>query len=171
MECVALAVTGLGIQDIILGLTWLHEHNPEVNWQLGDMTMSCCPNHCRTCLNEVNAERNILFIEAASIQTCRMGLLPSPDIDMDIPDLVDDFEDKDKEPYVGKDAHEDGDCIFLAMIPCKAEFVRATSNVSQRLAEAFHKNTQPKSFSDSVPTHLHDFEDLFAKSLFDQLPD
>ena len=55
-ECAMFAVTGLGNQNIILGLTWLHEHNPKVNWQLGDMTMSHCPNHCRTCLNEVNTE-------------------------------------------------------------------------------------------------------------------
>ena len=60
-----------------------------------------------------------------------MGPLPSPDINMDIPDLMDDFEDKDKEPYVGKDALEDGDRIFVATIPCEAEFVWATSNVLQ----------------------------------------
>jgi len=38
------------------------------------------------------------------------------------------------------------------------------------LAEAFHKNTEPKTFCDSVPTHLHNFEDVFAKSSFDALP-
>jgi hypothetical protein len=35
----------------------------------------------------------------------------------------------------------------------------------------FHKNSKPKSFHKSIPTHFHDFEDLFAKSLFDCLPD
>jgi len=34
----------------------------------------------------------------------------------------------------------------------------------------FHKNTKPKTFCDSVLTHLHDFEDMFAKSSFDALP-
>jgi len=38
------------------------------------------------------------------------------------------------------------------------------------LAEAFHKNTKPKTFCDSVLTHLHDFEDVFTKSSFDALP-
>jgi hypothetical protein len=28
---------GLGKQDIILGLTWLCEHNPEVNWQSNEV--------------------------------------------------------------------------------------------------------------------------------------
>ena len=90
---------------------------------------------------------------------------------MDIPDLVDDSDNEDDEPYVGEDALKDGDCVFTATVPCKAEFVWATSNVLQRLAEAFHKNTQPKSFGESVPTYLHDFKDLFAKLSFDQLLD
>jgi DUF917 family protein len=92
--------------------------------------------------------------------------MPSVDIDMeDIPDLapVSDDEENDDEPYVGEDALKDGDHVFVATIPCKAEFIRAMSNVSQCLAEAFHKNLQPKSFAESVPTHFHNFEDLFAK--------
>jgi hypothetical protein len=30
---------------------------------------------------------------------------------------------------------------------------------------------KPKSFTEAVPTHLHDFKDLFLKASFDQLPD
>jgi hypothetical protein len=50
-------------------------------------------------------------------------------------------------------------------------FVHATSTVSTRLAEAFAKNSQTKSFRDVVPDHLHDFEDLFSKASFDSLPE
>lgn len=66
---------------------------------------------------------------------------------------------------------EEGDYIFIATIPCKAEFIQATSNISQQLVEVFHKNTEPKLLHESVPTHFHDFEDLFLKSLFDCLLD
>ena len=90
---------------------------------------------------------------------------------MDIPDLVDDSDNEDDKLYVREDAFKDGNQVFAVTIPCKAEFVWATSNVSQQLAKAFHKNAQPKMFGESVPTHLHDFEDLFAKLSFDQLPD
>jgi hypothetical protein len=52
--------------------------------------------------------------------------MPSADIDMeDIPNLApdsDDGEDND-EQYVGEDALEDGDRVFVATIPCKAEFI------------------------------------------------
>jgi hypothetical protein len=72
---------------------------------------------------------------------------------------------------VGEEVLKDDDHIFVATIPCEAEFIRATSNILQWLAKAFHKNSEPKSFHKSVPTHFHDFEDLFAKSSFDHLPD
>src|SRR6202789_2338328 len=123
--------------------------------------------------------------------------MPSIDIDMqdvpdvevdddsDVPDLADVHDDDDPddprecdddgdetgEPLADEDALEDGDRVFMATIPCEAEFIRATSNISQKLAEAFHKNTPKSSFHESVPTHLHDFEDLFSKASFDRLPD
>ena len=66
---------------------------------------------------------------------------------------------------------EEGDHVFIATIPCKVEFIWVTLNILQWLAEAFHKNSKLKSLHDSVPTHLHNFKNLFLKSLFDHLPD
>jgi len=44
------SVTGLGKQNMILGHTWLKEHNPEVNWQTGKVEMSrCSPRCCNGC--------------------------------------------------------------------------------------------------------------------------
>ena len=103
--------------------------------------MSHCPNHCRTCQNETNAEQKLAASEAASIHMCRAGPLPTADLDMeDVPDLVFEDDDEDEEPYISEDVFEEGDRLFMTTIPCEAEFVRATSNISQRLAEAFHKN-------------------------------
>ncbi|KNZ73012.1 hypothetical protein J132_01449 [Termitomyces sp. J132] len=28
---------------MILGFTWLHKHNPEIDWTKGEVKMSCCP--------------------------------------------------------------------------------------------------------------------------------
>jgi hypothetical protein len=39
-ECTQLAVTRLGKQSLILGYNWLHNHNPEINWQTKDIKMS-----------------------------------------------------------------------------------------------------------------------------------
>jgi hypothetical protein len=51
------AVTSLENQDLNLGYTWLHEHNPEVDWQTNTAKMSHCPAKCRTCTEEVKAEK------------------------------------------------------------------------------------------------------------------
>jgi hypothetical protein len=95
----------------------------------------------------------------------------------DIPDFETDLEeeedeqDREEKPYEGDDQLEEGDRLFATTIPCEAEFIQATLNISQRLAEAFHNNSEPKSFHESVPTHLHGFEDVFLKASFDRLPD
>src|SRR6266536_1210563 len=52
------------------------------------------------------------------------------------------------------------------------EHIRAYSMISTRLAEAWHKqNDIPKTIPELVPQYLHDFEDVFAKSSFDSLPE
>jgi hypothetical protein len=99
--------------------------------------------------------------------------MPSPDVKMDdIPDFMDlDDEDDDEETQEHTPALdeqlEEGDRLFATSVPCEAEFIRATSNISQQLAEAFHKNSQPTSFHESIPSHLHDFKDVFMKASFD----
>ena len=79
---------------------------------------------------------------------CRAGPMPTPDVEI-----------------------EEGDRIFAIGLTPLTEEIRATSNISQRLAEAFHRNSAPKTFRDSVPDHLQDFEDVFAKESFDALPE
>jgi predicted aspartyl protease len=53
------AVTHLGKQSLILGYNWLHNHNPEINWQTKDVKMSRCPLQCSTCRVEDKGDRMI----------------------------------------------------------------------------------------------------------------
>ena len=48
-EWALFAVTSLSKQDVILGYTWLKEHNPEVDWSTGQVKMSQCKSQCHTC--------------------------------------------------------------------------------------------------------------------------
>ena len=41
-ERAVFAVTSLGRQDIILGFSWLRDHNPEIGWAKGKVSMSHC---------------------------------------------------------------------------------------------------------------------------------
>ena len=36
------AVTNIDDQDIIIGIDWLKQHNPEINWKQGTFTLQCC---------------------------------------------------------------------------------------------------------------------------------
>jgi hypothetical protein len=160
------AVTQLGKQQVILGYPWLRDHNPEIDWATGEVTMSRCPSLCRTCFTELKKERRTHKATTERMRRCRAGPMPTSDVELeDVPDLVPDSDDDEEET----EEVEEGDRIFYTAINQRSE-VRATSNISQRLAEAFHKNSTPKSFSDSVPSHLHDFEDVFSKESFDSLP-
>jgi len=42
-ERTLLAISNLGKQSMILSYTWLKDHNPEVNWQTGEVQMNRCP--------------------------------------------------------------------------------------------------------------------------------
>ena len=46
LEEVTAEVTELGRTPFILGYTWLHKHNPEVNWKEGSLRLSRCPISC-----------------------------------------------------------------------------------------------------------------------------
>jgi hypothetical protein len=77
-----------------------------------------------------------------------------------------------EDPADDPDRVEPGDRVFMMMVHDPAEFIQATATTSQRLAEAFTRNSAtPKSFCESVPSQLHDFEDVFSKISFDALPD
>jgi hypothetical protein len=68
---------------------------------------------------------------------------------------------------------EEGDRVFMAMVHLvdPHHFVRASSTVSGRLAEAFARNSKPKDFHDIVPPSLHAYADVFSETAFDSLPE
>jgi hypothetical protein len=101
----------------------------------------------------------------------------SPHMDMDKTDE----EAQDASPAFDDDLDsevddltiEEDDCVFMTMVhPVDPHhFVRASSTVSGRLAEAFAKNSEPKGFKDIVPTSLHSYADVFSETAFDSLPE
>ena len=44
-ERMLLAVSGLGKQSLILGYDWLKDHNPKIDWEKGEVKITCCPLH------------------------------------------------------------------------------------------------------------------------------
>jgi hypothetical protein len=70
------AVTSLGKQSMILGFTWLREHNPEIDWQTKEVRMSRCPPQCSTCHAEVKVKRQAECAATVQIHACRTGSFP-----------------------------------------------------------------------------------------------
>jgi hypothetical protein len=92
--------------------------------------------------------------------------------DEEAQDLCPAFDD-DLDSEVDDFAIEEDDRIFMMMVhPVDPyHFVRASSTVSGRLAEAFAKDSKLKVFEDIVPTSLHAYADIFSETVFDSLPE
>jgi len=73
-ERILLAVTQLGKQDTILGMTWLKKHNPEIDFTTGSVKLTCCsPRCCTGCRNEAREEHRASKEQARVINACRAG--------------------------------------------------------------------------------------------------
>ncbi|KZO99746.1 hypothetical protein CALVIDRAFT_466998, partial [Calocera viscosa TUFC12733] len=48
VECITFYVTQIGYCEVIVGHTWLAQHNPDIHWPTGRITMTCCPAGCDT---------------------------------------------------------------------------------------------------------------------------
>jgi hypothetical protein len=75
-ERTQLAITRLGKQSLILGYNWLHNHNPEINWQTKDVKMSHCPLQCSTCRVEDKHNAKMQKSMTSQINACRLGEFP-----------------------------------------------------------------------------------------------
>src|SRR3981189_3149820 len=181
------AITQLGSQQMILGFTWLKEHNPEVNWQTKSVKMSRCPDKCRTCRTEIQTEKKEVKKAEERINACRQGPFPVlvEDYDVEEDEGDDPSSSTSNSPPIGTwddmpafskdvevDDYELKDRVFATWLHPEVTPVdiRASSSVSARLAEAHSKNSEKKSFRDLVPESLHEFEDFFSKEVFDALP-
>jgi len=86
------------------------------------------------------------------------------------PELHTDSEEK--EPEEAEEPIEPGDRIFaIGLVPAPVE-IRATSSISQRLAEAFKRNSEALAPSGrSIPEYLKEFDSVFSKESFNVLPE
>jgi hypothetical protein len=73
---------------------------------------------------------------------------------------------------------EEGDRVWAAGLIPEAQYIRATSTISQRLAESFAKNMEPnptlpmggKGSCSSVPDYVKTFGQVFSEEGFAKLP-
>jgi len=72
-ERILLAVDGLGKQSLILGYNWLKDHNPKIDWEKGEVEMTCCPLQCK---EECSLQKEQIYqkrVELRVLQLCCDG--------------------------------------------------------------------------------------------------
>ena len=91
--------------------------------------------------------------------------------------IEDDGDDSPALPQpedIGEDPEfEEGDCMFAAGLHHSSAEIQTTSTISQRLAEAFKRNSEPvaSDVRSDLLKYLREFEDVFSKESFDVLPE
>jgi hypothetical protein len=153
-EQVVFSIIGLGKTKLIIRHTWLHHHNPEINWTMGKITLTRCPSDCHVTIQKLQNS------ECQKSRKDKSGMNQPVECPPPAEEIID-------EPL------EKGDTIFSAYFPSDhehSEIIRATSMPSQRLAEAASANELAKTFKELVPEEFQDFQDVFSKDSFDQLP-
>jgi len=65
-----LAVSSLGRQSMILGYTWLKDHNPEVDWQTREVQMNRCPSRYEGCHAIQKKQVSQRKIEVRAVNVC-----------------------------------------------------------------------------------------------------
>ena len=58
-EQAILKVCDLGKANLIIEYTWLWKHNPEIDWQTGEMKMMQCPRECNGFVRRVKKEKKV----------------------------------------------------------------------------------------------------------------
>ena len=84
-ERTLLAVSSLGRQNMVLGYTWLKDHNLEINWQTGEVQMNRCSPQCEGChvIRKEQASRKRMETRALNVCQSRPSLEYAKDSEKD----------------------------------------------------------------------------------------
>ena len=163
-ERTLLAISSLRKQSIILGYTWLKDHNPEVDWQTGEVQINWYPPQYKGCHVIWKEQAPQKKLKTRAINICWSGLLP---------EYVEDSEE-DKAPLqTYKVDYEQGDRLFVMRILLEsiAEDLCTISTISQKLTEGAHWASETQKEPFTLPGCTKGFKSVFAKEDFNILPE
>ena len=157
-QCELLA-TNLGGENIILGMDWLHKHNPQINWVKNCLTFSSCAASCITSRPKITTTAERLTQPGCKkISYAKMEDQPNN------LEEEDNFFTEFYEDWYNKDPFE--------MDPSKAIQLRSTHNKSQELAEATNKKKDVRTTEEIVPKYvLKHFAKIFSQEASQRLPE
>jgi len=161
-ERVTFNITRLGKKSMIIGITWLEQHNPEIDWKTGKMKFTRCPGSCGA------RKEFIRFIcprdeGLGEYQSVGQGSIPeTPEIEQGtIPETPEMASAETILPMEGFELDEEG---YFDFCICSIE------NVSTRLAQEAFTSKKHLMLEDIANGPYADFTDIFSSEGFDDLP-
>jgi transposase InsO family protein len=143
-ERLVLGVANLGKGELFIGHEWLKHHNPSIDWTAGTLVFDRCPKTC--------AYTHELYEPEAT-------------------------EEDEQQNCVSNDPEvklEEGERLFAFDFDSYSREgstrIRAHTTTSQQLAEEVSRSRTEKTFEEMIPESYRDFEEVFKKESFDELP-
>ena len=129
----------------------------------------CPPQCCPGCRDKVHQQRVAQKAESQWKDTCTAG--PIPEIDHDSDSSISSNSSDQDSSDVPPESLEDRDHILATCLlpPPSSADIRASSTISQQLAEAFKANSEAD--SPLILEYLKEFTSVFSKKTFDILPE
>ena len=166
-EKVVFTVTDIGPEDVILGLDWLREHNPEIDWEQGSFKLSRCPDTCRT--EPIEPQWTASATSGKRRRAKRTSKVEKGQIRAKV------LPEEDSEPEVDIDWNEDELLEAwergVTLLNSPKLYIAAGHTYSQALEEEAFLKREVKSVDQMVPEKYHDFLDIFSKEASERLPE
>jgi len=166
-ERMLLAVSRLGKQSLILSYDWLKGYNPKIDWEKGEVEMTCCPLRCeggRALWKEQTCQKRT---ELRALRSCWDRPTPLLQEELELEEL----EETSPQPY--SPDWEPGDRLFLThfLLELTQTDLRAMATTSQRLVEGARRSKETQAATAPLLTYIVEFQSVFAKEDFDILPE
>lgn len=190
-EEVDATVANIGDYPLIIGIDWLRQHNPEIDWQDDTISFTRCPKECRPAAAErtVRAGQDLPHavrkLRAARCKNSRqMRARPRPHARVCVAEVSDDTDEAEEETdnlakvppgfrhsekYM--DIYHDTEQFFVADDPDFVHKIAASYTWSQAIAEKTAVKEGDKSFEEMVPPQYREFAKVFSKSEAERLPE
>ena len=178
-ETVVFVVTDIGEEDVIIGLDWLREHNPNIDWEKGSLCLSRCPDTCpstrKASTSEEPTARDTGVRPTARSRTPRTKKAPRVG-QIRATVMVDEADDQ---PFTPSDNGEWDGTEQMLIDAWKAGkelrnapqlFVSASYTYSQQLAEQEYAKREVKPVEEMVPPEYHEHLKVFSEEAAGRMP-
>ena len=181
-EIATFAVADIGDDDIILGIDWLREHNPELDWRKEDIAFTRCPRRCGMADLEIIRAQETHEPKATKSKkkTFKHPLAGRTTNIRMTEEIGENTESNPKPISPGSSNHyrdfqkyyddPDVETFYVPINDRAALRICAGINKSQLIAQEKALKEGDKTLEEMIPQEFIDFIDVFSKKASERLP-